>query len=96
MDYQIYKPITKTRQSNKQKPPNGNSFSKHNYKFVVINNINRQITKPPYTRHQNQSQEQYYNQQIPQQALHSVFFNGQQRTTTDRCENYPFLQQNKI
>ena len=44
---------------------------------------------------QNQSQAQNYNQNVPQQASHTVFFNDQPRATMDHSENYTFFQQNK-
>ena len=44
---------------------------------------------------QNQSQTQKYNQNVPQQASHTVFFNDQPRDTLGRSENYPIFQQNK-
>ena len=44
---------------------------------------------------QNQPQAQKYNQQVPQQASHSVFFNNQQRASVDRSESFPFFQHNK-
>ena len=44
---------------------------------------------------QNQSKEQNFNQNVPQQASHSVFLNDQLRATLDRSKKYPFSQQNK-
>ena len=44
---------------------------------------------------QNQSQAQKFNQNVPQQASDTVFFNDESRSTMDRSENYPFFQQNK-
>ena len=96
MKYQAYRPITKSRQSNKQKYQNWNNFANHNYDFFANNYINRPITKPTYKPdHQNQLHEQIYNKQIPQPAPQSVFFNEQQETTADRIENYPFVQKNR-
>ena len=45
---------------------------------------------------QNQSQAQNYNQNVPEQASHTLFFNDQPRVTMDRSENYPLFQQKKI
>ena len=42
-----------------------------------------------------QSQAHNYNQNVPQQASHTVVFNNQPRATLDRSEYYPFFQQNK-
>ena len=44
---------------------------------------------------QNISQAQNYNQNVPQQASHSVFFNYKPQATVDCSENYSFFQQNK-
>ena len=52
-----------------------------------------QTTKSPNMSSQNQTQSQ--NQNIPQQTSQSVTFNDQPEATLDRCENYPFFQQNK-
>ena len=43
---------------------------------------------------QNQSQTRNYNQNVLQQASHTVFFNDQPRATMDRIENYPFFKAN--
>ena len=42
-----------------------------------------------------QSQSQNYNQNVPQQASRTVFFNDQPLATLGRSKNYPFFQQNK-
>ena len=63
----------------KKKIPKIINFSNQNYEFSANSNINRPITKNSYTRSQNQSEEQNSNKQIPQ----PVFFNDQQRTTTE-------------
>ena len=44
---------------------------------------------------QNQSETRKYNQNVPQQASHTVFFNDHPRDTLGRSENYPIFQQNK-
>ena len=42
MDYQTFKPVTTSRQTNKQKTSNRNNFSDHNYNFFAKSNA----TKP--------------------------------------------------
>ena len=90
IDNQTFKTKTTSRQTNKQKTSNRN-FSDHYYNFFAKS----KTTKPHHKNSQNQSQSQNYNQSLPQQASHIVFFNDQPRTTLDRSKNYPFFQQNK-
>ena len=45
MDYQTIRPVTKSRQANKQKTSNRNNFSDHNYNFSQKS----KATKPPIT-----------------------------------------------
>ena len=92
MDYQTFKPVTTSRQTTKQKTSNRNNFSDHSCNFFC--KIQNNYT--PYMNSQNQSQAQNDNQNVPQQAFHTAFFNDQLQTTTDCSENYHFIQQNKI
>ena len=73
-DYQTFRPVTTSRQTNKQKTSNRNNFSDYNYDFFKKS----KTTKPPNMNSQNQPQSQ--NQNIPQQASQSVFFNDQPLT----------------
>ena len=52
MDYQTFRPVTTSRQTNKQKTSNRSNFSDHNYNFLQKS----KTTKPPNTSSQNQSQ----------------------------------------
>ena len=90
MDYQTFRPVTMSRQTNKQKTINRNNFSDHNYIYFFQKS---KTTKPPNTNNQNQLKPQ--NRNVPQQVSQPVFFNDQPRATLDRSEDYPFLQQNK-
>ena len=56
MEYQTYRQITKTQQSNKQKHANRINFPNRNYDFFANNNLNNPIAKPPCTT-KNQPQE---------------------------------------
>ena len=55
--YQTFKPVTTSRQTNKQKTSNRSNFSGHNYNFFAKS----KTTKPPYMNNRNQSQAQNYN-----------------------------------
>ena len=90
MDYDTFKPVTTSKQTKKRKTSNRYNFSDHNYNFFLIS----KTTKPPYMNSQNQSQTQNYNQNVPQQASHIVFFDDQPRANMDRSENYPFFKAN--
>ena len=91
MDYQSFKPVTTAKQTNKQKTSKRNIFSDLNYNFFAKS----KTIKPPYLNSQNQSQAQNYNQNVPQHASHTVFFNDQARATMECSKNHPFYQQNK-
>ena len=92
MDYQTFRSAATSRRTNKQKIPNRNNLSDHNYKFFA----KKKMAKLPYMISQNQPQAQNCNQQVPQQASYSVFFNDQQRSTVDCSENFPFFQQKEL
>ena len=91
MDYEAYRPITKTRQPNKQK----------HVKKLIISQItimiffaNHNISNPIaifFCTTQNQSQEQNYRQVMPQPVSQSVLFNEKQKTSSDRINSYPFF-----
>ena len=49
MEYQTYRPIAKTRQSNKQKHVNKNNFANQNFDFFAINIISNPIAKNHFT-----------------------------------------------
>ena len=49
MEYQTYRPIAKTRQPNKQKPVNENSFGNQNFDFFANNNTSNPIPKNYFT-----------------------------------------------
>ena len=89
MDYQTFKPVTPSRQTNKQKTFNRNNFSDQNCNFFA-----KSKKKNPYTNSQSQPQAQNYNQSVPQQSSNTAFFNDHPQATTDRSKNYPFFQQN--
>ena len=78
MDYQTFRPVTTARQTNKQKTSNGKNFSDRIYIFFAKS----KTTKPPHMNSHNQSESQ--NQNVPQQASQSEFFNDQPRATLDR------------
>ena len=52
------------------------------------------MAKPPYISSQSQPEAQNYNHQVPQEALHSVFFNNQQGATVDYSKNLLVFHQN--
>ena len=83
MDYQTFRPVTTSRQTNKQKRSNRNNFSDHNYNFF-------QKSKTPKSPSNSQNQPQTQNQSVPQQASQAVFFNDYPRATLDHNENNPF------
>ena len=87
LDYQTFIPVTTSRQINKQKTSNRNNFSDQNYNFFAKS----KTTKSPCMNSQKQSQTKNYNQNVPQQASHTVFFKDQPPAKLGRSENDPFF-----
>ena len=89
IDIQTFRPVTTSRQTNKQETSNRNNFSDHIYIFFQKS----KTTKPPNTNSQNQSQSQ--SQNVPQQASQSVFLTTSHELHWIVAKNYPFVRQNK-
>ena len=87
MDYQKFRPMTKSPQ--KQRIFTRRNFAEHNYNYV-----NRpQTSKPPRTNPHKRSFSQRQNPQ--QQPSNFVNFFDNPRIPTKPSENYPFFQQNQ-
>ena len=76
-----------SQQTVKQKTSNRNIFSDHDYNFLHFKKNN----KNPIFEQSEANKSRKLQMKGPKKALHSFFFNDQQRSAIDRSENFPFF-----